>query len=81
MRNKSRLGILVLALPLVVLPFVGAIADPATPPKKVDADTAPQAQDHAEKEKPAGGEESPVDSFIPSETISADSAVSFPVDI
>ena len=62
MRNRSRLGIVVLALPLVVLPFTGAIADPATQPQKDKADTVtqsqPKSQDLAEKEKPAAGEES-----------------------
>jgi hypothetical protein len=87
MRNRSRLGVLVLALPLVVAPFAGAIAGPATQPEKDGADTQtqsqPKSQNPAEKKKPAGGagKESPIEPFIPSETISADSAVSFPVDI
>ena len=85
MRIKSRLRVLVPVLALVVLPFIGAIADPATRSQKGNADTVtqsqPKSQDPAEKEKTAAGEEPPVDPFIPSETISADSAVSFPVDI
>ena len=91
MRNKSRLGFLALVLPLVLLTFTGAIADPATQPEKGDADTVTQTQSEAQaksqnptqKKKPASGgdDESPTDTFTPSETISADSAVSFPVDI
>ena len=85
MRNKSRLRVLVLVLPLVVVPCIGATADPAIQSQKGNADTVtqsqPKSQAPAEKEKSAAGEESPVDPFIPSETISADSAVSFPVDI
>lgn len=85
MRNKSRLRVLALVLPLVAAPFIGATADPATQPERGNAGTVtqsrPKSEDPVQKEKSAPGDESPVDPFIPSETISADSAVSFPVDI
>jgi len=85
MRNNARLRVLALVLPLVVLPFSGAPADPVTQPEKDEGDAATQSQPEfpgpAQREEPAAGKQSPVDSFIPSETISADSAVSFPVDI
>ena len=85
MRNKFRLGIVVLTLPLFLLPGIGAIADPATPPDQGTTDPATQSQSKPpnQKKSPAtsAGKESPTDTFTPSETISADSAVSFPVDI
>lgn len=83
MRNKLRLAAVTLALPLLLLAGVGAIADPATPSGEGSADSAAQSKPKQpnQKKPPAPGEQAPADSFTPSETISADSAVSFPVDI
>lgn len=85
MRSKFRLGVVVLTLPLLLLPVIGAIADPATPSAEGKTDTATQSRSKSQNQKksPAksAGKESPADTFTPSETISADSAVSFPVDI
>jgi len=85
MRNKFRLGVVVLTLSLFLLPGIGAIADPATPPgqEKTDPATQSQSKPQNQKKSPAtsAGKESPTDTFTPSETISADSAVSLPVDI
>jgi hypothetical protein len=85
MRNKFRLGVIASALPLFLLAGIGAIADPATPSVQGNADTAAQSKPKAQNQKttPAAkaGVEPPTDTFTPSETISADSAVSFPVDI
>ena len=85
MRSKFRLGVVVLTLPLLLLSGIGVIADPATPSAEGKTDTATQSQSKSQNQKKAtdasAGEESPTDTFTPSETISADSAVSFPVDI
>ncbi len=85
MRNESRIGTLALLLVLALVPFAHAIADPASKPESGEPVTATSAESSntVGKEKPAedSGEESPVDPFVPSETISADSAISFPVDI
>ena len=85
MRNKSRLAVVVLVLPLLLLPGTGAIAGPATQPgqEKDDSAAQPKPKSQSQKKTPAAGvgEVSPTESFTPSETISADSAVSFPVDI
>ncbi len=85
MRINFRLAAVSLALPLLLLVVVGAAADPATPPAQGTADTATQSKPKEQNQKntPAqgAGAQPPTDSFTPSETISADSAVSFPVDI
>lgn len=85
MRISFRLAPVSLVLPLLLLAVAGAVADPATPPAQETADTATQSKPEQQNPKstPArgAGEQAPTDSFTPSETISADSAVSFPVDI
>ena len=85
MRISLRLAAVSLALTLLWLVVAGASADPATPPAQETVDTATQSKpaEPNEKNTPArgAGEQAPSDSFTPSETISADSAVSFPVDI
>ena len=87
MRTESRFGILVLALLLVLVPRMGAMADPVPQPENGDQGAATpkesQPSGATRQEKPAAGgvEEPPAEPFIPSESISADSAVSFPVDI
>jgi len=85
MRISLRLAAVSLALPMCLLVVAGAAADPATPPAQGTADTAPQSKPEKQNEKNApargAGEQAPSDGFTPSETISADSAVSFPVDI
>jgi hypothetical protein len=85
MRNESRtLALaLLLALLLVMVPFIHAIADPASEPESGNPGAVTETQEESSNasgnEKPA--EESPEEPFVPSETISADSAISFPVDI
>ncbi len=95
MRSESCIGVLALALArvlamallLVLVPFIHAIADPASEPESGDPGTTTETQAESSNAtrnaEPAEGDaaESPADPFIPSETISADSAISFPVDI
>ncbi|GMQ75781.1 MAG: hypothetical protein BMS9Abin01_1039 [Gammaproteobacteria bacterium] len=87
MRNESRVTALVMALLLVLVPFVHAIAQPASEsesgnPGRVTETQAESAPATRNEERGEGvAEESPAEPFIPSESISADSAVSFPVDI
>ena len=89
MRNESRIRLMVLMLLLLPGPalFIESIADPVSEPESGTQGTATQDQaessDAARNKKPVedGSEESPADPFIPSETISSDSAISFPVDI
>ena len=72
---------------LVLLSFVYAMADPVSEPGSGDS-TAPaqlpsdsSIGEPGEKSAEGGGNTRPADPFVPSETISADSAISFPVDI
>ena len=87
MRNKQRIGGLSLVLLVVLVPCTHAIADPVAAQGSGDPEkaavTQPEASDTAQpgKPPPGVGEISQSEPFIPSETISADSAVSFPVDI
>ena len=99
MRSESRIGalglapapalarVLAMALLLVLVPFIPAIADPASEPERGDPGTTTETQSESSNAtrngEPAEGDagESPAAPFIPSETISADSAISFPVDI
>ena len=87
MRNRPRIGGLSLVLLLVLVPCIHAIADPVAAQGSGDSEkavvTQPEASDTAQPGEPSPGvgEISPSEPFIPSETISADSAVSFPVDI
>lgn len=75
------------ALLMAVMSVVSVSADPVVDPGSSDAETAAQsgtdssAGDRDEKSAAAGDETVPAEPFIPSEKISADSAVSFPVDI
>jgi hypothetical protein len=84
MRNRYRIGALILMLLLALAPFVSAISDPASAPG--GGSPAPETQTGASSasgsETPARGSAvTPAEPFIPSESISADSAISFPVDI
>jgi hypothetical protein len=87
MRNKPRIEALSLVLLLVLVPCIHAMADPVAEPgsgnPSTAAETQPEASDTAQPGKPSPGvgEISPSEPFIPSETISTGSAVSFPVDI
>ena len=87
MRNESRVTALAMALLMVLVPFVNAIAQPESGSEsgnpgiatETKADSPPAPRNEARGEGVA--EESPAEPFIPSERISADSAISFPVDI
>jgi hypothetical protein len=87
MRNRSRLGVLTLALLLASLPLAQPIADPPSKPEEgatgrveespaesVDGSTSDRRADTRR-------EESDSDTFVPSEKISLDRPISFPVDI
>jgi hypothetical protein len=71
----------------ILTPIGTANADPTSGPEgtepKSTAQTVSESPENARNKKPAEDEggEKPDDSFIPSESISADSAISFPVDI
>ena len=87
MRNEYRIGTLGLLLLLALAPFIHAIADPASESESggpvTTTETRPESSNGVPNRKPAevSREEAPADPFVPSETISADSAISFPVDI
>ncbi len=72
---------------LVLLSFVYAMADPVSEPGSSNPSTPAQLPSDSSISKPGemsaegGGNTQPADPFVPSETISADSAISFPVDI
>jgi len=72
-----------LALLLVMPPINDAAADPESKPAQRDSGVPAQPVDEssAEKADESAGQEQPEEPFVPSETISADGAVSFPVDI
>jgi len=75
MRNRSFSGAWVLALLLALSPINDAAADPESNPAQ------PVDESSAEKADESAGQEQPEEPFVPSETISADGAISFPVDI
>jgi len=87
MRNESRVTALAIVLLLVLVPFVNAIAQPASGSESGNPGTVTETQAESppatrNEERGEGvAEESPAEPFIPSESISADSAISFPVDI
>jgi hypothetical protein len=87
MRSKHRIGALVLISLLTLYSFERAGADPAskpdgsTPGPVTNTQTQPSNDSQTEKAGERDSRETPADSFTPSESISADSAVSFPVDI
>ncbi len=87
MQIDARTRAFAAVLLLVLLSFVHAVADPVSEPGSGDSATPAQPPSDSSisepSEKPAedGGNTQPADPFIPSETISADSAISFPVDI
>jgi hypothetical protein len=71
------------ALLLISITFVSATADPVADPNAGNTDTPAQSPSETPTTDPGktpaeGGDNQP---FIPSETISADSAIAFPVDI
>ncbi len=87
MRNEFRTAALALSLLLTLAPFVQGIADPVSEPGS-SSSTAPAQRpsdssisEPGEKSAEGGGNTRPAEPFVPSETVSADSAVSFPVDI
>lgn len=87
MRNEFRTAALALSLLLALIPFAQGIADPVSEPGSGDA-TAPSEpssdssiREPGEKSAEGGENTRPTDPFVPSETISADSAIAFPVDI
>ncbi len=87
MRNESRIGALALSLLLALVPFAHAMADPVSEPGSGNT-TAPaqlpsdsSISEPGEKSAEGGGNTRPAEPFVPSETVSSDSAVSFPVDI
>ena len=87
MRNDSRVTALAMALLLVLVPFANAIAQTEPGAERgnpgtvtgTEAESPPATRNEERGEGVA--EESPAKPFIPSESISADSAISFPVDI
>jgi hypothetical protein len=87
MRNKLRFGALILISLFVLNPCSRAIADPASDPENGKSGPATETQtgssDASRNDKPGESDrsEAPAEPFIPSESVSADSAVSFPVDI
>jgi hypothetical protein len=87
MRNKFATATLALSLLLTLVPFVQGMADPVSEPDSGNA-TAPgkppsdsSSTGTGEKSTEASENTQPAAPFIPSETISADSAIAFPVDI
>ena len=87
MRNEFRTAALALSLLLALVPFVQGIADPVSEPGSGNA-TAPaeppsdsSISEAGEKSAEGGEKTRPAEPFVPSETISADSAIAFPVDI
>ncbi len=87
MRIDARTRTFAAVLLLVLLSVVHAMADPVSEPGSGNSITPAQPpsdssiSEPGEKSAEGGGEESPAEPFIPSETISADSAIPFPVDI
>lgn len=87
MQNSHRAGALALALVLTAAPVAPAASDPATAPQSERAQAAGDSRQRssgaASSQPPAAGSEQvkPAEPFVPSESISADSAISFPVDI
>jgi hypothetical protein len=87
MRTRYQFGALVLTVLLTAAPVSRALSDPATTPKgepaQPAAETRPRSPSATSSESSAAGgaEVKPADPFVPSESISADSAISFPVDI
>lgn len=87
MRNRRRLGALIFTSLLLVTPIIGAVADPTSEPEGAKPESVTETRTESSnatrsKESTEGADkETPDDSFIPSESISADSAISFPVDI
>ena len=85
MRINALLRVLAAALLLAALPFAYATADPASEPGSGNSNTVSQPPVETPTTQPgktpAEGGDNKTEPFIPSESISADSAVSFPVDI
>lgn len=87
MRNEFRTAALALSLLLTLAPFVQGMADPVSEPGSSNS-TAPAQRpsdssisEPGEKSAEGGENTRPAEPFVPSETISADSAIAFPVDI
>jgi hypothetical protein len=88
MRTDTLIRVLAPALLLIATSFVQATADPVTAPGSSDSDKPAQPPSETPTTQPGeksaeGGDNTntPAEIFVPSESISADSAVSFPVDI
>ena len=84
---EAQARVLVAVLLLVMVPSVQVIADPVSDPESsvssTPAETPSSSSTTDGDKKSAEGSDkiSPVDPFIPTESIPADSAISFPVDI
>jgi len=87
MRIDARTRAFAAVLLLVLLSFVHAMADPISEPASSNSTTPaqpssePSISEPGEKSAEGGENTQPAAPFVPSETISADSAISFPVDI
>ena len=87
MQNSHRAAALALAFLLTATPVTPALSDPQTTAKSGDAQTTgeppPPSSGASSTQSPAADDAQvkPADPFVPSESISADSAISFPVDI
>ena len=87
MRIDARIGLFVAVSLLALLPLVHPAADPAPESESTVSSTSEEAPsgsssaDGDKKDAEGDGKTSPLDPFVPTESIPADSAVSFPVDI
>jgi hypothetical protein len=87
MRTKYGIGALVLIALLVWNSLSSTYADPAStaesgePGPLMETQTESSSASRSSTRGESDREETPAEPFIPSESVSADSAVSFPVDI
>lgn len=87
MRTKYGIGAIVLIVLLVWNSLSSTYADPAStaesgePRPLTDAQTESSRASRSSTPGESDREEKPAEPFVPSESVSADSAVSFPVDI
>ena len=85
MRIEAQARVLVAILLLLMVPSSQVVADPVSDPdgsaSSTPAETPSSSSTADGDKKSTEGSGSPVEPFIPTETIPADSAISFPVDI
>ena len=83
MRIDLRGLLLTGAIALAQLSFGHVRADPAADAETPKTETSAEKPVEAAGDEPSAGatSEAPAEPFVPSESISADSAISFPVDI